>query len=88
MPGGSFDGPPRVPDQVIEAIRRHAEEPEIAVHSLRVWGSSQSKWQFEAEFEIDAVRGALAALPENILRTEARKQVEEVVGTVYEKRDG
>jgi hypothetical protein len=82
------DRPPRLPDQILEAVRRHAEEPELAVHSLKVWAGSQPEWQYDPAFEIDAVQGAVEDLPDNLIEAEGREAGQDVVASVFQERSG
>lgn len=81
------DRPPRLPDRILEAVRRHAEEPELAVHSLKVWAVSQPEWRYDPAFEIDAVQDAVGDLPDDLIDAEGKDAVQEVVASVFRERD-
>lgn len=84
----SGDKPPRVPDAVREAVRHHAEQSGVAEFSVLAWAFGQPEWQYDPAFEVDALRGALQDLPNDIMTDEGVQAVCRVADQVYQDRDG
>jgi len=87
MTDGSDDGR-RLPGEVVEAVRRHADQPELAVYSLQVWAHSQPDWPDSPAVQAEAVGSALEDLPVDVIDAEGRAAFRNEVAGVYQCRDG
>lgn len=90
MESDDFDTeqPPRMPDTLLEAARRHAEQPELAAYSLRVGAFAHPDWRYDPEFEVDTVRNILIDLPEDVMTSDGVDAVCRAAERVYRERDG
>jgi hypothetical protein len=77
----------RLPDQILEVVRRHAENPELAAYSLRVGSMAHPDWPDDRAAQVEVIDNMMADVPPDVVDEEGRAAIRDEVAAVYRHWD-